>query len=163
MKQEHLQNGALFLWILFAIVFCIGAIELKVETPAHPGPGFMPFLVGIFMGGISLITLLRDFLARSKTGAGRSATELFPLTKLRKPAVMCVAVFAYALILPRLGYLVSTFALMLVLFKGLASQRWGMAIIAAVLSVTLSYYIFVVWLGCQVPAFPKFWITLMQS
>jgi hypothetical protein len=118
----------------------------------------MPFLVGIFLGGISLLTLFRALRARPKTASG-NVTELFALGKLRKPAVMCGAVFGYALLLPSLGYLPSTFALMLGLFKGLAAQRWSVAIIAALLAVILSYYIFVVWLGCQVPSLPNFMVT----
>jgi hypothetical protein len=119
----------------------------------------MPFLVGIFLGGISLLTLFRAMRKRSKTASGKNVTELFAWGKLRKPAVMCGAVFVYALILPLLGYLVSTFVLMLVLFKGLAAQKWSTAVIATFLAVILSYYIFVVWLGCQVPSLPKFMVN----
>jgi len=156
MKRESLQIGALMLWLLFAIIFCIGAILLKIGTPAHPGPGFMPFLIGIFMGGLSLLALIKALRTRSKANQGKSPSAIFPAKKIVTPVTMFVSVFVYALILPSLGYLVSTSALMLVLFKGVASQRWGSAIIATILAVLLSYYIFVIWLGCQVPVLPNF-------
>jgi len=159
LKQSTLQNSVVLLWIIFAVVFCVGAVKLKVGTPAHPEPGFMPLLVGIFLGAVSILTLIKALRARGDHASDKNVAELFSWGKFRKTAVMCVAVFGYALLLPSLGYLVSTFALMLIMFKGLSAQRWGATIIESLLSVILSYYLFVVWLGCQVPSFPRFMAT----
>jgi hypothetical protein len=159
MKIENLQNAVLLLWIIFAVIFCVGAIQLKVGDPGHPGPGFMPLLIGVFMGVISFVTLIKGLRAGSRSVSGKMAGDLFSVAKISKPGIVYGAIFIYGLLVPVLGYLLSTFGLMLVLFKGIAPQKWGIALIAAAFSVILSYYIFVVWLGCQILPLPKFLMT----
>lgn len=144
MNKRHLQRLILFFLILFSIVYCAASIRLKIGRLVEPGPGFMPFIIGVFMGTVSLIELRRNFKAQIENG------EMpFSPKKVRKPLMVCAAVAVYALILTPLGYLSSTFLLMLFLLKGIEPQRWITAIIVATFATAISYLIFVVWLGSQ--------------
>jgi hypothetical protein len=67
-------------------------------------------------------------------------------------ALVLVALAAYAWALPRAGFLVTTAAVMLVLFKGIEPQRWWVAVAGAVLSAVVAFVVFKVWLGAQLPA-----------
>jgi hypothetical protein len=64
---------------------------------------------------------------------------------------MLLGVSIYAVILNRVGYLVSTFLLMLFLFKGIEPHGWTTAIIATIITTACSYILFGVWLGTQFP------------
>ncbi len=152
MKKLNPQNISLSLWVLFSAIFCTGAIHLKVGSLGRPGPGFMPLLIGIFMFLVSLFTLFKTLLGRAETDGG--ARLEISLKTLRKPIAIYAALVAYGLILTRLGYLISTSFLMLFLFK-VEPQKWFIALIFTILTVGISYLIFVVWLECQVPTFPK--------
>jgi len=155
-KKSDTQKIALLLWILFSIFFCLKSLKLEIGRPSHPGPGFMPLLVGIFMGTTSLITLLTSIWTEKGINNERKDGKLFPLVHLRKPIFVYVAIATYGLTLKFFGYLISTSLLMFFLFKYIEPQKLLTALIATILTVYLSYLIFVIWLGCQFPTFPTF-------
>lgn len=152
MKKLNHQYIFLFLWMLFSAIFCMEAIHLNVGTRRRPGPGFMPLLIGIFMFLVALFTLFKNLLGSTETD-GKVRLDI-SLKTLRKPIAIYAALLTYGLILTRLGYLISTTFLMLFLFK-VEPQKWFIALISTILTVGISYLIFVVWLECQVPSFPK--------
>lgn len=139
-----------YFWIVLSLLFSWGAIDLRVGTPAHPGPGFMPLLIGIFMGAVSIVMLLRDPEKASELPQGKKET-LFPLKRMRKHFLLLGSLIAYGLMAPRLGFMVSTAIFMLFLFKAIEPQKWTTAILATTVTVVLSYYLFIVGLGCQFP------------
>jgi hypothetical protein len=153
-KRPDPQKIALWLWILFSIFFCLESLKLEIGRPSRPGPGFMPLLIGIFMGTTSLITLLTMIWTKKEISRERRDDRLFASVHLRKPLLVYVAVATYALTLNSFGYLISTFFLMFFLFKYIEPQKMLTALLATILTVCFSYLIFVVWLGCQFPPFP---------
>ncbi len=140
-------------WILFATVYCMGAVGLGIGPPSRPLPGFMPLLIGLFLGGIALFSLLGSLWGKEAPLAESGGT-LLSFHQIKKPLLIFGALIGYGLILDRLGFLASTSLLMLFLFKGIEPQRWGVAVLWTILTAGFSYLIFVVWLGCQ---FPTFW------
>ncbi len=154
MKKPDPQKIALYLWILFAIFFSLGSLQLEIGRPSRPGPGFMPLLIGIFMGATSLITLVTTMWAKNGISREAKGDKLFSLVHLRKPILIYVAIATYAVTLNPFGYLLSTCLLMFFLFKYIEPQKLLTTVIATALTVCLSYLIFVVWLGCQFSPFP---------
>jgi hypothetical protein len=53
--------------------------------------------------------------------------------------------------MPTVGYLVSTFILMLLLFWVLEKKKLGWVLASSVLSTLLTYVVFSKWLNCQFP------------
>jgi len=152
MKKISVLRVTLISLVIFSVIYCIGAVWLKIGNPSNPGPGFMPFLLGIFLGGLSIINLFISF-RNVATADPKSEERSFSLGIMWKPMMSFVAVMVYGLILMHIGYLVSTFLLMFFLFKvgGGESQGWFTAFIATILTNALSYLIFGVWLGTQFP------------
>jgi hypothetical protein len=64
-----------------------------------------------------------------------------------------VALFAYALVLESAGFGLTTFLLMLVVFRT-EPLRWPFAIGGAVAAAALSHLVFKVWLGVRLPPGP---------
>lgn len=150
MKKLFLLKLTYIFLLLFSIIYCIEAFRLKLGSVSSPGPGFVPFLAGIFLACISAISFLITY--RNKTAFDAENEEMtFSHKTLLKPVKALAALLAYSLILVHLGYLISTFLLMLFLFKGIESQRWVTGIISAILATALSYLIFGIWLGVEFP------------
>ena len=105
------------------------------------------------MGAVTLFALFHG-LWTSKGASGEPQERILSWERLKKPIMIYAALIAYGLVLDHLGFLASTFLLMLFLFKGIEPQQWWMAIALALITVGFSHLIFVVWLGCQ---FPTFW------
>ena len=155
MKKIYLQRIILSFLVILSFFYCLGAIQLKIDSPTNPGPGFLPFLIGIFIGFLCIIELTRSFQDKVKTDP-QNSERLLDLYALRKIIIVCGSIGVYAIILPYMGYLISTFILMILLFKNVEPQKWVVALISTIITVTLSYLIFVVWLGSQFPTFPEF-------
>ena len=120
-----IQRVVSFAWIAFSLLFIWASLHLKVGTPAHPGPGFMPLLIGLFMATVSLITLAKEYKTENDP-------KLFDRRHLRKHILLFGLLITYCLIIDYLGFLISTFILMLFLFKGIEPQKWSTAIFAAI-------------------------------
>ena len=123
---------------------------MKIGTPMMPGPGFMPLLLGIFLFGASVISLGATYRAKSASEKKTPEENVLSLSSVKKPLLMCGAIIVYALVLNRLGYVLSVFLLMMVLFKGIEPQGWGTALIASTITTLVSYLIFIHWLGIQI-------------
>jgi apolipoprotein N-acyltransferase len=63
--------------------------------------------------------------------------------------IFALGVYAWAM--PVLGYLISTFALMTVLFWVLEKKKPGQVLVSALLSTLITYFVFSKWLNCQFP------------
>ena len=68
-----------------------------------------------------------------------------------KVIIVLASLFIYAILLPSLGYLIATFGLLALLFGIMSRQRLWIPIASALITALLSYLIFYVWLGVQLP------------
>ena len=152
MRKINVLRVTLLLLVIFCTLYCLEAIRLKMGTISNPGPGFVPFFLGVFVASLSMINLILTFL-KAAPADPKNEDRSFSLGVMRKPMLSFLAVMVYGLILMHLGYLVSTFLLMFFLFKvgGGNTQSWLTALIATIFTNALSYLIFGVWLGTQFP------------
>ncbi len=65
-------------------------------------------------------------------------------------AVIVLALFGYALVLEKLGFLISTFLLTTVLFKVAGVKRWHFTFLGSALTVVVTYFLFT-YLGLSFP------------
>jgi hypothetical protein len=146
MKRAELV-GALF-WVGLAVFVCIGALKLRLGTPSEPGPGFLPFWTGALMGTLALVHLVRTSLSGSKS---EPEAGLRMASKWPRAAAVVGSILVYALVLPRLGYLVSTFLLMVVLFSLYGRKKWWAILGWSVAVIAVTYVVFHGWLKVQFP------------
>ena len=66
------------------------------------------------------------------------------------PIILAV-LFGYSLFLDTLGFLVSTFILLLMLFRFVGPQKWVVAVGGSALASIASYVVFELWLKTQLP------------
>jgi putative tricarboxylic transport membrane protein len=66
------------------------------------------------------------------------------------------ALFAYALLLERIGYLLVTFLFLTLMLRFMGALRWGPVLATAILSTVASYVLFSVWLRVPLPPWPGF-------
>lgn len=62
------------------------------------------------------------------------------------------ALIAFALVFKWMGFLLSTFLLLLFLLKGLEPQRWRVALAVSIITIVLCYLVFGVFLEFRFPA-----------
>ena len=135
--------GSLF-WLAVGVFFALGAVWLKPGTLRNPGPGFLPLLMASLLVCSSLTVLAKGLVGSTK-----------PLRKVewRRQAVLVASVFVYGVLLDLVGFLLSTFALMCVLFGLLfaGKNRWAKVVCCAVVTALIGWLVFAVALKVPFP------------
>jgi len=68
-----------------------------------------------------------------------------------KVVLVIISLFLYVILLPRLGYLIATFGLLVLLFSTMRRQRPWVQVSSALIIVLATYGIFYLWLDVQLP------------
>lgn len=145
MKRYDQISG--LVWLFFAVYICIASFQSPLGSWRDPGPGFVPLISGIVLGGLSFLCYVRARLSKSE----EARESWYPKEKWKKLISVLAALFAYAIFFEILGFLLATFLLLIFLFRGIEPQRWVVAIGGSALASFLSYAIFELWLRTQLP------------
>jgi putative tricarboxylic transport membrane protein len=137
------------LWCLFGLYLAYEGYSLKLGTLKDPKSGFLIFGAGMVLAALSVILFLQTLFP---SGAQKGEKALWEGIEWRKGMKMMAALLAYALVFKSLGFIVSTFFLLLFLFKGIEPQRWRTALLLAAGTMTVCYAVFGVFLELQFPA-----------
>jgi len=112
--------------LIFAISICIESGRLSFGSFHNPGPGFLPLLVGL---------LFRNILHRRLSAATLSDkpqekfSTMVSSERWKKLIWVLVALFCLCDLFGTLGFLTSTFLLLVFLFRfGMEPKRWVVAI-----------------------------------
>jgi putative tricarboxylic transport membrane protein len=146
MKKKDQMSS--LVWLLAAIYICFESFRLPIGSWRDPGPGLLPLGAGLFLGILSIIVFLQASFDPSKE-PGESS---FPRKAWRKMIFCLLALLGYALTLQVLGFLVTTYIFLFLLFRfGIETQSWVVSLGGSALASLLCYGIFEMWLKTQLP------------
>jgi putative tricarboxylic transport membrane protein len=127
---------------VLGVLVGLGAIHLKVGGWHSPGPGFFPLWIGVGM------VVLGSLLALSRSERTYVHSEL-----RGKKLVWAVFLFmGYALILERLGFLLTTLVFIPLWLRFIEQSSWVEIVVMTVASAATIYAVFVRWLQVPLPA-----------
>jgi putative tricarboxylic transport membrane protein len=134
-------------WLSFAILILVESLRMPLGSWRDPGAGFLPLWSGILLAFLSLIDYGQSRREEDRPGekpeeSGRGTKNLLWVV---------AALFGDSIFLEILGFLLTTFLLLLILFRAGGPQRWTMALGGSVTASLLSYVLFEVWLKTQLP------------
>jgi len=133
-------------WLALAGALCVGSIQLKVGTPSEPGSGFLPFGTGFLLGILALVHLVQITFRKDE-----KEEPILDGVRWKRGAYVAAALLIYALLLPPLGYLITTFLFMAVLFSVYERRKWWIVGGASLLVIAATYLVFHHWLQVQFP------------
>jgi hypothetical protein len=142
------QSLSAIVLLTFSLAISFQASRYPFGTVSKVGPGFLPFYLGLVLAGLSVILLLKAMLAPDPEEAKAPLT----MGKMLRVISVFFSMVAYAFLLSRLGFPITTFIFTLVLFKFAESYRWVPAVLGALATAVVNYFVFGVWLQCQFPA-----------
>ena len=144
-KNDRMSSGV---WLLFSGYICVESLRLPLGSFRDPGPGFLPLLVGILLAALTLVSF---FQARPGK-APDSREPWYPRQRWKNLIGILCALLAYAGILDVLGFLISTFLLLVFLFRSsLEPRSWPWAIGGSLIASISCYVVFELWLRTQLP------------
>lgn len=117
-----------------------------VGTLADPGPGFMPLLIAVFLGGVGLLIAV--------FGGKSALLSSIPWPEARRAVLILVISAGGAFALERIGYRLTMTAL-LIFFLGVVERRHPFAAAAVAVGFSvITYYVFSTLLQVQLPNSP---------
>jgi len=134
-----------FFWLFFSVLVCIESYRLDIGTYRNPGSGFFPFWAGIVFGILSALLLIQNFLKREKE------ERVFQKVKWRDILLVLAALYIYAVVLEKIGFVISSFLFVAALLKIVENKKWYILVIVGGASALASYAIFQLWLQSQLP------------
>jgi putative tricarboxylic transport membrane protein len=129
--------------LAIGIGFAAGAVKLKIGVPTEPQAGFFPFIDGIILILLSAIFLFQAWSGR--------AGDSHAFGKVRRPAVVVLALVLYVATLETLGYVITTTILSAVVLRVLETKPRVLVLVSLILAV-VSYLIFDRLLGVTLPS-----------
>jgi len=143
------SDNILFLfWIGLSLLILYFSNQYGLGGFHHPGPGLMPFLLGLFLLIISFYLLVNSLLKRSRRD--KTLEEGRSPINFKQLSLVLAALFFYGLLLEKLGYLIVTFLTLMVLFWGAGFKKWTSILIASSLTVLITFFLFT-YLGVRFP------------
>ncbi len=135
--------------LLIGLYVCLHAYTLGLGKFHEPGPGFIFFLAGALLSMLSAIGLFITFFAKAK--------EKEPLKKLwsglrwTKIIIVLGGLCAWIFFFNLFGFFLSTFLLLIFLFRAVEPIKWWIAILTAFITILISYAVFDLWLNVPFP------------
>jgi putative tricarboxylic transport membrane protein len=121
--------------------------HLSFGSMRVPQTGFFPLVLATLLLILSIILCGQGLFGAQ---SGRSPDNILPEGWFRI-AFTLIAMIGFALVLERLGFLLSTLFLMILLLRAIESQRWSKVFFVAILTAIASYAIFGWALGIPLP------------
>lgn len=145
---KHDEISSLF-WLSFGAFIIIYSIyHLDIGVLKEPGPGFFLLASGIGVCLISIMIFTKSVLSKEK----REGMRIFSGIVWVKPALVLAILSLYIYFFRKLGFILDTFLLMVLLFKCVEPQSWSIAILYSFLTVLVTWLIFGYWFEVQFPA-----------
>lgn len=138
------KKSSLFLGC-FGILVALTSYGLGLGTPNQPGTGLLPFSGGLIMILLSVIVYFQAI----RFGA-EEEKELIQIGK-RRTFLFIIILFLFALLFKKVGFFVTNFFFLIVLFQLLERRSWRASIFFSATTTLVTYLIFVVWLKVQLP------------
>ncbi len=155
MKIGSILFAALILGV--GLVYESMALNMPRGDLAHPGPGFFPMIVGIFMLLTTLGCLLRQIVPRNRgatpsvSGLGNQDAVIPESRNVKKTFQLTALMIAYLLVLTPLGFPIAICAFLAIAIRIFGYRRWLPTLVMAVVIAAISYVAFVLWLKVPLP------------
>jgi len=145
MNRHDIASGLFWLGISIFVLFM--AVELGVGAVSNPGPGFVLFWSSLIFGILSSVLIIKAVIGK---GGARHLTDSWRGLKWRNALITIVALFLYAAFLTSIGFLIMTFAVMVLLYSLGKPKPW-VSVAGAFVTIMLAYIVFHFALQIQFP------------
>ncbi len=141
------QSSSLF-WLVIGIGIALYSLKYGFGNLHEPGPGFITFFAGTILIILSLSLFFSSF--RDQKAQTRLQT-LWAGLDPGKVLYVIVILVVYTFLLKSVGFLISTFFLLSLLFRVKGTYRLKTIFLMSLLVTVGSYIIFEIWLKAQLP------------
>lgn len=131
------------LWYIFE------ALKMPMMAGKAPGAGWMPLLLGVVMGLLSILLLV----TASRRPSSKDTKVEWPRGEgMFNNVAILVGLAVSVIVLETAGYLLSTLVFLVVLMKILGKYSWKLSIAMSVIFSATMYWVFKIFLEIPLPS-----------
>jgi len=147
---KHSDRASAIFWFVLSLIMVEESYRLELGTLHFPKAGLLPFMASLALGILSLILIIST-VSRGQKDIGKDTG--FELNRQRLPKLLYVlaSLFAYAILLNILGFVLCTLIFIVFLLIVIEPQKLFIVIIAGISVPLITYVIFALWLKLQLP------------
>jgi len=145
-SQRDFWSGLMF--VLIGLAFAWAATAYDFGSSAQPGPGMLPFALGLLLALLGGLVLFKSLAIESERGEPVSDIAWRPV--LLVPVAICV--FGYGM--PRLGLLCTVPVVTVLGVLAAGETRWRWAVLAAVIATVAAWAVLIQGLHLALPVWP---------
>jgi putative tricarboxylic transport membrane protein len=123
--------------------------KLVFGTIRAPQTAFFPKVLTVLLLIFSVALLFQSWRAAPDGAVGSEKIEIEGWHRI---GATLATLLGFAFVLERLGFLLSTFLLMVLLLRAIEPQKWTRVIVIALVTSFVAYFIFAWLLGIPLPA-----------
>lgn len=135
------------LWLFIGVVVLFLSSSYSMGTLSEPGPGALPFGLGLVFVLLSSILLFRSWRGKAPEHEKRLSFG----SRWHKIFMIILFLGLVTFFLESLGYLLSVFLMITLSMLIMEPKRWISALLLGIISSFSSYVLFDVWLKVQLP------------
>jgi len=137
------------IWGVLGIYIAYEGYKLDLGTLSNPKGGFLIFWAGGILAGLSLLLFLQTFWQKDEK---KEDQGLWEGVRWGRGVRLMLSLLIYALVFKTLGFIISTFFLLVFLFKGLEPQPWRVVLGLSIATIAVCYTVFGIFLEMHFPA-----------
>ncbi len=149
--MQRLDRFSGLFWVILSLVIAIHAYRLGVGSVGNPGPGFIFFYTALFITLMAMLLLVSSWTKKEGEGEGEAEAGAFENVHWVKVLLPFAYILLYALILEKVGFIISTFFLIFLLLKTIEAKGWSIAVFAGIAASLGTYAMFELWLRVRLP------------
>jgi len=146
--MKNIDQYAGIFWFLLGGAITISSFYYGVGSLSEPGPGFITFLAG---ATLTLLSLLLFFISGWSTGHSSGLGQLWEGKQTKKVLYILGLLVVYMLVVTSVGFLITTFILLLFLFRVQGKYSIKKVFFISALTTFITFIVFDKWLGVQLP------------
>jgi hypothetical protein len=151
MLVKRIRKVEGFFWGGIGFLICLFTWGPDFGSLREPGPSFLAFFTGLFVAGIGMVMAFSEIISKTFQSQTSNIEFSFRNVSWFRLIYTMGLLLGYAFLLNTIGYILTTFLVMLGLLYDWKTNRWGSSFLISIAAAGVTYLVFEIWLHCQFP------------
>jgi putative tricarboxylic transport membrane protein len=147
-RQSRVDQVSALLWLIVGIVVLIGSLDLRYRDEYGPGPGFLPFWLGLGLIFLGLMLLARAIFGRKDKEEDISLPSKYATLQM---SLVMVGFFGFVFLGDKVGFLPCIGLMFLFLLAVVERRGWKFSLAMSLISALFFWVVFEVGLKLRLP------------
>jgi putative tricarboxylic transport membrane protein len=146
MRRSNIAAGVILAGLSGSIL--LEARRLSLGSIRVPQTGFFPAILAVLLLVFSIVLIIQTLRGSEE----ERTQDHIGADGWRRIGASLATMLGFALVLETLGFVLSTFAVMVLLLRAIEAQKWSRVIAVALITSVASYFLFAWLLSIPLPA-----------